>query len=43
MSDMYCVCMYNFYSTHIICNVYNCVKCVHYFYNQANSRIILLI
>ena len=34
--DMYCVCMHTFHSAHI-CIVYNCVKCVHYWYHQVNS------
>ena len=40
MSAMYSVCMHTFHSAHI-CNVYNSVKCVHYFYNQVIFIIIL--
>ena len=40
MSAMYCVNMHTFHSAHI-CNVYNSVKCEHYFSNQINYLIIL--
>ena len=40
MSAIYRVCMHTFHSADI-CIVCNSVKCVHYFYNQVNSLIII--